>query len=84
MVVHFKNLADANSIEDVDPAQDGTYSLPGVHIVKAIVELTDEAVSTVPASWPRWLVEQDFKLLDVKHNIPGGSPYVGYWSFRGL
>ena len=82
-IVRFNNIADKNTIEEVDPADFDRYGLTGLRFIRAVVELTDEPVTAIPKSWPRWLTEDKFTMLDVKHASPGGSPYVDFLAFRG-
>lgn len=55
MLVHFKNIDDPRTIEGLYAPDLEEILGPDVRFVSATLEMTDEPLSAVPASWPDWL-----------------------------
>lgn len=57
MIVHFTNIYDPHSNEEVDPSDFEASFGPGVRLVRATLEITRDPVTPIPPSWPNWLIE---------------------------
>jgi hypothetical protein len=57
MLIHFKEINNPTSIEEVDPRALEVSFGPGVHLLKATLEITDDPITRVPREWPIWLIE---------------------------
>jgi hypothetical protein len=72
-VVHFKNINFPSSLEEVDPSSLPETFEPGVRIMNAKLQLTDDPVTATPEVWPDWLKHPDPKVkLDLRYG-PNGS-----------
>jgi hypothetical protein len=73
MFVHFADINDPRSIEEIDPGDlEATFG-PGVRLLRARVELTNDPITPIPPVWPKWLV--DAKTLGFPMKRYGGSKY---------
>ncbi len=59
MLVHFKDLRNESTIEQVDPCDLSTVYGPGVYLKRATLEITNDPITEVPKTWPIWLVDDE-------------------------
>ncbi|MDR3570975.1 MAG: hypothetical protein P4L81_02120 [Candidatus Pacebacteria bacterium] len=57
MLVRFRFLGDPPSVEQVNPLDLASTFGPGVRLLRATFQITDEPVTPIPDIWPKWLVE---------------------------
>lgn len=58
-LMRFRNIAFANSIEEIDPDNLADTFGPGVYLESATLQLTDDPVTPAPEIWPDWLKNPD-------------------------
>ncbi len=79
MLLRFRDINDPQSNEEVDPRDLAAAFGPGVRLLDAKLEFTDDPVSSMPRNWPRWLVdekgEEGFRLR-ASHN---GKLFGLFW-----
>jgi hypothetical protein len=85
MLVRFRDVDDRNSIEELDPRDLAAAYGPGVKLVRATVELTNDPVSPIPPSWPKWLVDEKNQGFVMPSFLGGTTPSIQIWTtdFKG-
>lgn len=58
MVVRFRNIDKADTIEELDPRDLSAAYGPGVRLARARFEFTTDRVSPMPRTWPKWLASE--------------------------
>jgi hypothetical protein len=58
MLVRFRDINDRNSIEEVNPLDLAAAYGPGVRLLRATFELTNDSITPMPPNWPNWLVKE--------------------------
>lgn len=83
MLVRFTDIADRNTIEEVDPRDFSASFGPGVHLKSVTFELTRDPVTPMPATWPTWLKRETHTYFRFHHQTLWS--YVGIWTdaFKG-
>ena len=61
MIVRFRDVDDRNSLGEVDPYDLAAAFGPGVTLQRASLEVTRDPITPAPASWPKWLVDENEK-----------------------
>jgi hypothetical protein len=67
MIVRFTDLTDLHSIEELDPRDLASSYGPGVRLANAQFELTDDPISPLPRTWPKWLMDAKAIELSFEH-----------------
>lgn len=57
MLLRFRNIHDRRSNEEVDPCDLAATYGPGVRLKRATLEITNDPITPMPATWPKWLVD---------------------------
>jgi hypothetical protein len=57
-IEHFRVIDSRESLEVVNPRDPAAVLGPGVEIVAATVQVTQDAVTPMPSVWPKWLAEE--------------------------
>jgi hypothetical protein len=85
LFVRFVDIDDPRSIEEVDPRDLSETYGPGVRLLHAKIEITDDPVSPIPTIWPKWLLEAKAAGFLMERNFPGPYAYTrfGLQAFKG-
>jgi hypothetical protein len=85
MLVRFRFLGDPPSIEQVNPLDLASTFGPGVRLLRATFQITDEPVTPIPNTWPKWLVEYKDSPLLIGNNplMRVGMDLLSEETFKG-
>jgi hypothetical protein len=61
MLVRFRDINDRRSMGEVDPHDLSSAFGPGVVLTRATLEITNDPVTPMPQSWPKWLLDEQDK-----------------------
>jgi hypothetical protein len=58
MLVRFRDIGKRQSMGEVDPRDLSSAFGPGVNLVGARVEVTNDPITPMPSIWPKWLADE--------------------------
>jgi hypothetical protein len=67
MIVRFTDLNNRHSIEELDPRDFAAAYGQGVRLARVQFEITNDPISPLPRTWPKWLVEAKSVELEFEH-----------------
>jgi hypothetical protein len=81
MLVRFRFLGDPPSIEQVDPLDLASTIGPAVHLKRVTFQITDDPITPIPNTWPKWLVE--YNNLNSNMRVVHGAVSLHAQNFKG-
>lgn len=83
MIVRFTDLNDRHSIEELDPRDLAPSYGSEIRLASAVFEITDDPISPLPRTWPKWL--KDAKAIELRSAHQELWSRVSIWTnaFKG-